>query len=75
MKYFFKILISIEVGSKEVFISETGDIAWDYGWNRIVYKGPNGSIEDEGKYLAVWNNINGEWKIVAISANSDLPVK
>jgi hypothetical protein len=47
-------------------------MAWDYGWNRAVYEG---SIEDEGKYLAVWKKINGEWKSVAISFSSDKPAK
>jgi ketosteroid isomerase-like protein len=69
---FFKILVSIEGGSTKVVISESGDMAWDYGWNRGVYEG---SIEDEGKYLAVWKKINGEWKVVAISYSSDKPAK
>ena len=70
---FFKILDSIEGGSTEIIISEAGDMAWDYGWNRAVYKGPDGPIKDEGKYLEVWKKINGEWKVVAISFSSDKP--
>jgi len=69
---FFKILVSIEGGSTKVVISEAGDMAWDYGWNRAVYEG---SMEDEEKYLAVWKKTNGEWKIVAISFSSDKPAK
>ncbi len=72
---FFKILVSIEGGPTDIIISETGDMAWDYGWNRAVYKGPDGPIEDVGKYLEVWKKINGEWKIVAVSFSSDRPVK
>ena len=70
---FFKILDSIEGGSTEIIISEAGDMALDYGWNRTVYKGPDGPIEDEGKYLEVFKKINGEWKCVAISFSSDKP--
>jgi len=70
---FFKILVSIEGGSTEIKISRYGDMAWDYGWNRTVYKGPDGPIEDEGKYLEVFKKINGEWKCVAISFSSDKP--
>ena len=70
---FFKILVSIEGGSTEIIMSETGDMAWDYGWNRAVYKGPDGPIEDEGKYLEIFKKINGEWKCVAISFSSDTP--
>jgi ketosteroid isomerase-like protein len=72
---FLKILVSIEGGPTEIIISETGDMAWDYGWNRAVYKGPDGPIEDEGKYLEVWKKIDGAWKIVAVSFSSDRPVQ
>jgi ketosteroid isomerase-like protein len=70
---FFKVLVSIEGGSTKVEISEAGDMAWDYGWNRAAYEGPEGPFEDEGKYLEVWKKINGEWKVVAISFSSDKP--
>jgi len=72
---FFKILVSSEGGLTEIIISEAGDMAWDYGWTRAVYEGPDGPIEDEGKYLEVWKKIDGEWKIVALSFSSDKPAK
>lgn len=68
---FFKILVTIEGGSSEIIISEAGDMAWVYGWYRSVYKGPDGPIEDEGKYLDIFKKINGEWKCVAASFSSD----
>jgi ketosteroid isomerase-like protein len=71
---FFKTLVSVEGGPTEIIISEVGDMAWDYGWNRVVYTGPEGPIEDEGKYLEVWKKINGDWKIVAVSFSSDKPI-
>ena len=71
---FFKVLISIEGGTTDIFISESGDMAWDYGWNREEYKGPDGPIQDEGKYLEIWKKINNEWKVVAISFSSDKPL-
>ncbi|MGM0408357.1 MAG: YybH family protein [Bacteroidota bacterium] len=70
---FFKILVSIEGGSIEVRISEDGDMAWDYGWNRSVVNGHDGPIEDKGKYLSIYKKINEEWKCVAISSSSDKP--
>jgi uncharacterized protein (TIGR02246 family) len=72
---FLKILVSIEGSPTKVTISEAGDMAWNYTWNRAVYEGPEGRIEDEGKALSVWQKINGEWKIVAISYSSDKPAK
>jgi ketosteroid isomerase-like protein len=72
---FFKILVSIEGGPTEIIISESGDMAWDYGWNRAVYEGPDGLTEDKGKYLEVWKKIDGKWKIVAVSFSSDKPAR
>ena len=70
----FKILVSVEGGSTEIIISEAGDMAWAYGWYRTVYKGPDGPIGDEGKYLEVFKKINSEWKCVAMCFSSDKPV-
>ncbi len=64
---FFKILVSIEVGTIDVIVSKSGDMAWAYGWNRTVLEGPEGPIEGEGKYLGVWQKIDGKWKAVAVS--------
>ena len=72
---FFKILVSIEGGSTNVVISESGDMAWDYGWNRNVIEGPEGPIEGEAKYLGVWQKIDGKWKAVAISFNGNKPLQ
>jgi len=68
---FFKILESIDGGSTEIIVSNYGDMACDYGWNRTIYKGPDGLFEDEGKYLQVLKKINEKWKCVAISFSSD----
>jgi ketosteroid isomerase-like protein len=70
---FFKTLETIDGGSTEIIMSESGDMACDYGWNRTVYKGPAGPIEDEGKYLQVMKKVDGQWKCVAISFSSDKP--
>ncbi len=72
---FFKYLVSIEGESIEVNISEAGDMAWDYGWNRSVVNGPDGPVEDKGKYLGIYKKINDEWKCVAISSSSDKPME
>ncbi len=39
---FFKSLITIDGGSTEIILSESGDMACDIGWNRTVYKGQDG---------------------------------
>ncbi len=72
---FFKILVSIEVGTTDVIVSKSGDMAWAYGWNRTVLEGPEGPIEGEGKYLGVWQKIEGKWKAVAVSVNDNKPLQ
>ena len=54
-------------------VSASGDLAYEYGINRMVVAGPEGDLLDMGKYLAVWKKIDGEWFIVALSFTSDAP--
>ena len=51
----------------------SGDLAYEYGINRMVFEGPDGPVEDMGKYLAVWRKIDGEWFVAAIAVSSDAP--
>ena len=54
-------------------ISESGDMAWEYGVNRLVFTSPDGDLLDLGKYLATWRKIDGEWFVAAVSISSDAP--
>ncbi len=54
-------------------VSAAGDLAYEYGVNRMVLAGPEGDLLDMGKYLCVWKKINGEWFIAALSFTSDTP--
>ncbi|MFQ6084148.1 MAG: YybH family protein [Candidatus Aminicenantia bacterium] len=69
---FFKLpIVSIEGGPNKIVISNSGDMAYDIGWNRTVLQQGENQIEDKGKYFCVWKKINDEWKIVVISYSSD----
>ncbi len=46
----------------EVFVSKSGDLAYDYG--KISMTNPDGS-KVNAKYLVVWSKINGKWKVAA----------
>jgi len=59
--------------SSYIEVSTTGDLAYEYGVNRVVLAGPSGDLLDIGKYLAVWKKIHGEWFIAALSFTSDTP--
>ena len=54
-------------------VSAGGDLAYEYGVNRMVLNGPAGDLLDMGKYLVVWKKIDGEWYIAALSFTSDAP--
>ncbi|MDH3892369.1 MAG: DUF4440 domain-containing protein [candidate division Zixibacteria bacterium] len=48
--------------SAEVFVSKSGDLAYDYGSLKIT--NPDGS-KANAKYVVVWSKVNGEWKVAA----------
>jgi ketosteroid isomerase-like protein len=54
-------------------VSQSGDLAYEYGVNRFVLTGPSGDLLDIGKYLVVWKKIDGEWYAAALSFTSDAP--
>lgn len=66
---------SFDSKSTETIVSPSGDMAYDVGWNLFIFEGPNGNIEVKGKYLAVMEKVNGEWKIAAIAFSNDQPAK
>lgn len=54
-------------------VAASGDVAYDRGTYRFTGSTPDGPIEDVGKYLVIWKKIDGDWKVVASTSNSDLP--
>jgi ketosteroid isomerase-like protein len=54
-----------------VALARSGDLAYESGINRIVFRSANGDLLDLGKYLLVWQRIDGEWYVVALSFTSD----
>ena len=56
-------------------VSEAGDMVVELG--TYVFKGadPKGKpMSDIGKYVTVYKRVNGEWKIIVDTYNSDVPV-
>lgn len=54
-------------------VSSGGDLAYEYGVNRMLMAGPEGDRLDIGKYLCIWKRIHGEWFVTALSFTSDQP--
>ncbi|HUE96405.1 MAG TPA: hypothetical protein VMN39_07075, partial [Longimicrobiaceae bacterium] len=51
-----------------------GDYAYSVGTFTMSGAAPDGSEwSDEGKYVAVWQNVEGDWKMAADIWNSSAP--
>jgi ketosteroid isomerase-like protein len=61
-------------GSKDLKLT-TGDVAGHgpLGYESGSYTMTNGEVPDRGKYLFIFRNMNGQWKIEYTSWSSDLP--
>ena len=55
----------------KIVVAKDGDMALDQGAYQFSLSGPNGPTKDVGKYVVVWRNIDGQWKVAADIFNSD----
>jgi uncharacterized protein (TIGR02246 family) len=68
--------MSLTFSPTDIEISDNGDMAYDIGTYRLAFDGPKGRrIEEEGKYLQVWEKMGGQWQVVADMFNSDKPAQ
>ena len=52
---------------ESVFVGPSGDMAYFDGRSEMVVEVSGERTVAEGKYLGVWQQISGQWKLVAIS--------
>ena len=55
----------------KIAVASGGDMALDQGTYLLSLTGPNGPTKDIGKYVVVWRNIDGQWKVAADIFNTD----
>ena len=61
--------------STDKLISEGGDMVVELGSYVFKFQDPSGKTQtDNGKYVTVYKRVNGEWKIVVDTFNSDMPI-
>ena len=66
--------LAFELTSTEKMVSEAGDMVVDIGTYHLNWTGAKGKpAEEVGKYVTVFKKVNGEWKMVADTFNSDKP--
>lgn len=65
---------AFDLQTDRVEVAESGDFAWEIGTYDLTVETPDGAtIRDVGKYLVVWENVDGSWRLTADAFNSDLP--
>lgn len=63
----------LESTTTAINVASSGDLAWEYGVNRMVLDLADGPYTDMGKYLLIWSKQDGSWKVVAFAYSSDAP--
>jgi ketosteroid isomerase-like protein len=65
----------IDAGLKAELETIEAIAAADIGYKLGTFKvlGPDGSVMDRGKFIEVWKQVGGEWKIARDIWNSDVP--
>jgi ketosteroid isomerase-like protein len=51
-------------GPSKVWISKSGDLAFDQGKFKITRKGSDGIIEEKGYYVTLYKKVDDQWKFV-----------
>lgn len=61
--------------TSSTMVSEAGDMVVELGTYTFKAQDPSGKpMADNGKYVTVYKKVNGEWKIVVDTWNSDVPI-
>jgi uncharacterized protein (TIGR02246 family) len=58
----FQVFVSTDITPQQIHVSPSGEMAWDQGSYVNTLKGPDGQIQEEGKYLGVYHKVDGRWK-------------
>jgi len=67
--------LDIKLASNTKIISEAGDLVVDLGSYEMSFQDAKGKpMHDVGKYTTIFKRVNGEWKIVVDTWNSDTPL-
>jgi len=56
-----------------VTVAESGDLAYVIGTYQLMFGSEDERVQDSGKYLDIWEKVDGEWKVMVEMYNSNLP--
>ena len=71
MHGFFNTFKEFEGTITHVEVAASGDLAYDYGVNRVLVQVDETETLAMGKYIAIWRKIDGAWLISAVSVTND----
>jgi len=60
--------------SDTIVVSKSGDMAYLLGNSYYAFDTPGGSHKLDGKYITIWQKIEGKWLCVAVSWSGNKPV-
>jgi uncharacterized protein (TIGR02246 family) len=72
MQTFFEAFKEFEGSITHIEVAASGDLAFDYGVNRVLLQVDEREVLVTGKYLAIWRKIDETWLISAISVTDDV---
>lgn len=62
-----KINLGTPKGPDWIEVSESGDLAYDFGKYNIETESPDGIISETGYYISIYKKIDGQWKFMGQS--------
>ena len=62
--------LSLSWAPSSVEVAQAGDMAWEIGSYQLGMDGPNGRVDDDGKYVVVWRQTDHGWQVAADIFNS-----
>ena len=67
--------LDLSFAPTEVHVAESGDMAYTIGNYRLAYQdeGQEEPTQESGKYVDIWEKVDGEWKVMVETYNSNLP--
>lgn len=57
--------------TEQLVVSASNDLAYDRGTYDFAATLPSGPITDTGKYVIVWQKVDGDWKVISDIFNSN----
>jgi len=67
--------VALAWAQENVEVAAGGGLAYDVGTYTLGYDGPDGRVDDNGKYVVVWKKTDAGWRVAADIFNSNLPAQ